>query len=72
MVEKPHNTAEMIPLLSRMRGNAMPGAPVIAIVERRFYVNRNQGGTVEYVMYPTPDPFRGGIFVPSPALRYEI
>ena len=29
-------------------GNSLPGAPVIASMSGGFYVNRNQGGTVEY------------------------
>ena len=67
-MERSHNPAKTTPLPSRMRGNAIPGPPVTANYEWRFYVNRNQGGTVEYAMYPTPDPFRGGHFYTLPDL----
>ena len=30
--------------------------------EWRFYGNRNQGGTVEYDLYPTPDAVQGWDF----------
>ena len=45
-------------------GNGGPGAPVIASMSDGM--RRNQGGTVEYILYPTPD-FQGvGIFYTHP------
>ena len=42
-------------------GNSPPGAPVTVLMSDGFC--RNQGGTVEYISYPTPDSFQGvGIF----------
>ena len=41
-------------------GNGLPGAPVIASMSGRAICN--QGGTVEYFLYPTPDLSGGGYF----------
>ena len=46
----------------------MPGAPVTASMSDDG-THRNQGGTVEYNKYPTPDLFRGGIFYSAPNLE---
>ena len=59
--------AGFVPLLSRMCGNAMPGAPVTASMSDGE--SRNQGGTVEYICIP-PLIFQGvGIFYTSPQTK---
>ena len=45
-------------------GNTLPGTPVIALMSDG--PGRNQGGTVEYVMYPTPDLSGVGYFYTFP------
>ena len=45
-------------------GNGLPGAPVIASMSDG--PGRNQGGTVEYCLYPTPDLSGAGIFYTFP------
>ena len=56
--------AGFVPLLSRMCGNAMPGAPVTASMSDGE--SRNQGGTVEYICIP-PLIFQGmGYFFTLP------
>ena len=42
-------------------GNGLPGAPVNASMSDGL--RRNQGGTVEYNLYPTPDCSGGGYFL---------
>ena len=46
------NAPVSVPLLSRMRGNAMPETPVIASMSDS--VSCNQGGTVEYKFVSHP------------------
>ncbi len=56
-------------------GNSLPGAPVIASTSGGFYVNRNQGGTVEYFCIPPLIECQGmGIFYTHPKadIRYKI
>jgi hypothetical protein len=46
--------------------NSLPGAPVKASMSGNAE-HCNQGGTVEYISYPTPDFVRGWVFfIPSP------
>ena len=53
-----HTTSEL------QVGNSLPGAPVKASMSGRAQ-RCNQGGTVEYISYPTPDFCQGvGIFIP--------
>ena len=48
-----------------LTGNGQTGAPVKASMSDGE--SRNQGGTVEYDLYPTPDSFGGwGFFIPIP------
>ena len=58
-----HTTSEL------QVGNSLPGAPVKASMSGR--VQRcNQGGTVEYISYPTPDFCQGvGIFYTFPQIK---
>ncbi len=45
-------------------GNSRSGTPVNASTSGEAI--RNQGGTVEYNLYPTPELSGVGIFIPSP------
>ena len=59
--------AGFVPLLSRMCGNAMPGAPVTASMSDGE--SRNQGGTVEYICIPPLRVQGVGIFYTFPEVK---
>ena len=59
--------AGFVPLLSRMCGNAMPGAPVTASMSDGE--SRNQGGTVEYICIPPLRVQGVGIFYTFPKTK---
>ena len=64
LVERGRNTTLVHTTFEPQVGNGPPGAPVIASMSDG--PGRNQGGTVEYCLYPTPDLSGAGIFYTFP------